>query len=448
MNVITVGGISYLPEAKAIIAMKDSADYFSDDPEQIVLRIENYEIIPWGDDNLMPKTVVDNIGKSEVIGANLEFNVLVGYGRGIKPMRRIIENKKVVGYEEIYDDQKVLDFCMNNDINGYFLEQMMDLKTFYNVFPEIIISKDKTQIVQIRSKEAMFSRWGKMDAKLNRITKHYYSAQWPWNPGKTNIDVTDVLDRYSPLLDLQDRLKNGKYSNLRFIIPISFPSPGRPYYQLAPWWSLFTSGWYDFSLMVPAAKKALMKNRFAVKYIIYLSPKYFKQLFKDEGIDPSDEQATKARIDQEHQRFGEFLTGSENAGRGIVALKDMVQSNMGAKEEKYIEIETIDLGREGGEFIDDSEEVSNIISYVMGVHSSLIGNTPGKSKGSFSGTDKRELFMMKQAMMKPFRDRLLRPLEIVSKFNKWDPNIVWAVPDIEFTTLDQNKTGQQTTITE
>lgn len=425
--------------------MKSSADYFQE-PDQM-FKVGNYEIVPWGDDNIQPKTVMDNIAKSEVIQANLEFNVLVGYGQGIKPMRRIIENKKVVGYEEVWDDEKVLDFCTNNDINGYFIEQMMDLKTFYNVFPEIIINKGKNEIVQIRSKEAVFSRWGKVDTKLNRILKHYYCSKWHDNPTKDNIDVTDVLDRYAPLVDLRDRIKNGKFSNLRFIIPVNFPSPGRYYYQMAPWWSLFQSGWYDFSIMVPAAKKALMKNRFAVKYIIYLSPKYFKQLFKDEGIDPTDEEATRTRIDQEHQRFGEFLTGSENAGRGIVALKDMVQSTTGAKEEKYIEIETINMGTEGGEFVDDSEEVSNIISYVMGVHSSLIGSTPGKNKGSFSGTDKRELFMMKQALMKPFRDRLLRPLELVSRFNNWE-NIVWAVPDIEFTTLDQNKTGQQTVINE
>jgi len=54
--------------------------------------------------------------------------------------------------------------------------------------------------------------------------------------------------------------------------------------------------------------------------------------------------------------------------------------------------------------------------------------------------------MMKQALMKPFRDRLLRPLEIIRKFNGWDPGIVFTVPDIEFTTLDRDKTGKQEVI--
>ena len=444
MNIITVGGISYLAEAKVLLAMQPSREQFTE-PDSL-LTIGKWEIVPWGESNILPADLVEKINRSEVIGANLEFNVLVGYGQGIRPMRRIIENNRVTGNEEIFDNEEELDLCENNDLNGYFLEQLTDLKTFYNVFPEIILSKDKSKIVQLRHKEAVFSRWGKMDTKLGRITRHYYSSKWGDNPTTKDIEVTDVLDRFNPVFDLQDRLERSDYSNLRFILPVSFPTPGRTYYQTAYWWSIFQSGWYDFSIMVPEAKKALMKNRFGVKYIIYLSPKYFKQIFKEEGIDTSDEQAVRARIDQEHQRFGDFLTGSENSGRGIVALKEYVQSASGVTEEKYIEITEVKLGQEGGEFIDDSEEVSNIISYVMGVHSSLIGSTPGKNKGSFSGTDKRELFLMKQALMKPFRDRLLRPLEVIRKFNKWDRNIVFAVPDIEFTTLDQNKYGQQQVI--
>jgi len=446
MNIITVGGLSYLPAAKALLAIQPTRELFKDPTE--FLTIGKYKIVPWGSDNNEPQTVTDKISASEVVAANLEFNVNIGYGQGIKPMRRIIENKKLVGYEEIYDDDKILDFCENNDINYYFLEQLTDLKAFYNTFPEIIVSRDKKSIVQIRHKEAVFSRWGKIDDKLSRITKHYYSAKWADNPTVDNIEVTDVLDKYNPLADIRERLKTNNFKSLRFIVPTSLPSPGKTYYQWASWWSIFQSGWYDFSAMVPEAKKALMQNRFAVRYIIYLSPKYFKQIFKDEGIDPSDEEAQKARIDVEHQRFSEFLTGSENSGRGIVALKEMVNSTMGAVEEKYIEIIPVDAGKEGGEFIDDSEEVSNIISYVMGVHSSLIGSTPGKNKGSFSGTDKRELFLMKQALMRPYRDRLLRPLTVIKNFNNWDRNMVWAVPDIEFTTLDQNKSGQQTKVSE
>ena len=446
MNVIHVGGLSYLPSAKAIIAMTSSSELFKEPDDYVT--IGKHKIVPWGADNNLPQEIVDKIEKSEVVGANLEFNVNIGFGQGIKPMRRVVEGNKVVGYEEILSDTKITDFCESNDINGYFLEQLTDLKTFYNTFPEVILSRDRKSIVQLRSKEAVFSRWGKIDPKEGRITKHFYCAKWGDNPKIEDIAITDVLDRFNPVADLRKKISDDRSKNFRYVVPTSLPSPGKAYYQRAWWWSIFQSGWYDFSVMVPEAKKALMQNHFGVKYIIYLSPKYFKNIFKDEGIDPTDEAAQRARIDQEHSMFSEFLAGSENAGRGIVALKEMVNTSMGSKEEKYIEIVPVNIEREGGEFIDDSEEVSNIISYVMGVHSSLIGSTPGKSKGSFSGTDKRELFMMKQALMRPYRDRLLRPLSLIKQFNNWDKNMVWAVPDYEFTTLDQNKSGQQTKINE
>ena len=123
----------------------------------------------------------------------------------------------------------------------------------------------------------------------------------------------------------------------------------------------------------------------------------------------------------------------------------MIHTASGAKEEKYVEIQEVSLGKEGGEWNEDSEEVSNIVSFAMQTHSSLIGSTPGKNKGSFSGTDKRELFLMKQAMMKPYRDRLMRPLTVIKRFNGWDKDIVFNIPDIEFTSLDQNKSGKQET---
>jgi hypothetical protein len=437
-EIISVGGLSYLPEAKAILAMRPSSEMFKEPDKP--LEIGNYKIVPWGENNNLPAEIIEKIEKSEIVSANLELNVLTGYGTGIKPMRRIIENRKLVGYEEVYDDQKVLEFFENNDIPGYFLEQLTDLRAFYNVFPEIILSNDKKSIVTLRSKEAAFSRWGVMDKTLGRITKHYYSGKWGDNPNKDNITVTHVLDRFNPMASLEE-LK-ARVKEPRFILPINFPTPGRSYYQWAYWWSIFQSGWYDFSIMIPEVKKALLKNNLAVRFIIYLSPKYFKTIFLNEGIDESDKEAVEARVKQEHQMFNDFLTSPENAGKGIVTMKEMLHSATGAKEEKYLEIVEVPTSAKGGEFIQDSSEVSSIISYAMGVDMEM----PGKNSGTMSGTDKRERFMIRQALVKPYRDRLLRPLTLIRNFNKWDQNIVFAVPDIEFPTLDKNKSGKEETI--
>ena len=84
-----------------------------------------------------------------------------------------------------------------------------------------------------------------------------------------------------------------------------------------------------------------------------------------------------------------------------------------------------------------------MMAYTLGVHPSLIGATPGKNSG-FSGTDKRELFIIKQALLKPIRDRLLRPLYLIKAINNWPKDIYFTIPNIELTTLDKNKTGVET----
>jgi hypothetical protein len=133
----------------------------------------------------------------------------------------------------------------------------------------------------------------------------------------------------------------------------------------------------------------------------------------------------------------------------MMVMKKLIPSGNSAIEEKYIVIEKVEPGVKGGEFLEDSSEVNNTMSYAMQVFPGLIGPQPGKSSGSMSGTDKRELFHIKLATMAPYRDRLLRPLYLVKAYNKFPDNLVWKVVDFEFTTLDQNKSGkQQTTTTE
>ena len=76
-----------------------------------------------------------------------------------------------------------------------------------------------------------------------------------------------------------------------------------------------------------------------------------------------------------------------------------------------------DLERQVLEYLEDSSEVTNVICYAMEIQPSLIG--ANSKNGSINGTEARELFIIKQAMMKPIRDLLVLPLYIVKEINKW-----------------------------
>lgn len=438
---IMIGDLAYLPDVHAIVAQPSSIDALADADTPIV--VGQYRVVPWGEDNNLPNVVMEKIGKSDPLAANIDHNIKMMYGQGVKPFLSIIED----GRErlEICTDDRVLEFMENNDIPGYFLEQCADMATFYQAFPEIILTRDMKAVYSLRHKEAAFSRLGVADKKTGEITKHFYSAAWA--DGKAtpeNTVVSDILNRHNPLGDLRNRIANRNVSVPRFMMHLYFPTPGRVYYQSPSYFSIFRSGSYDYSTMIWHFKRALMKNGLKTRYVIYMSDKYWDTIFKDEKIDTSNPEKVKQRKEDEFAKFRQFLSDEENAGKGLVVTKKMIPSGSSVIEEKYIVIEPVQSTIKGGEFLEDSSEVSNSINYATNVHPSLIGSPPGKSTGSMSGTDKRELYHIKSAMMAPYRDRLLRPLNLVSAFNGWPKNLVWKVIDYEFTTLDKNKTGKQT----
>ena len=83
--------------------------------------------------------------------------------------------------------------------------------------------------------------------------------------------------------------------------------------------------------------------------------------------------------------------------------------------------------------------------FTMRVHSNLVGSVPGKGQTNNSGSDKRELYTIAQALQKPYHDLLFLPHRIIIKFNKWQ-GAVPECPFIMLTTLDENKDAKEVNI--
>jgi hypothetical protein len=78
----------------------------------------------------------------------------------------------------------------------------------------------------------------------------------------------------------------------------------------------------------------------------------------------------------------------------------------------------------------------------MRVHSNLVGSVPGKGQSNNSGSDKRELYTIAQALQKPYHDLLFLPHRIIIKYNNWK-SVYPECPFIMLTTLDENKDAKQ-----
>ena len=432
-----IQGVTLYPQLKTVLAV-DSNQIF-DDKLLKPVEIDKYKIAPWGEDNNLPATILAKIEKSEVVGTNLVFNRDVCYGLGPRLVRAVKDSLgKVVDYLPVESGNE-FDFFERNDIPLFFAEQLTDMVTFHNTFCEMIPESKSKNIYSLRHKEAVFSRWEVMNSK-GVIKNHFYSAKWAENPSKDDIAASAAIDEYDAVNDMSLKLTARKQ---RLIFSAYMPSPGRPYYSQPDWYSIFKSGWYDHSVTIPALKKAIIENNLGVKYIIYISKKYLQEICVREGIDANDSAAVKKRYAKESATFNDFLTGSKNANKAILALKEYVNSGNTGFEEKFITIDTIKNSIEGGEYLHDVETAANIMCYAMGVHPSLIGATPGKGGSSLSGSDKRELFMMKQALMRPIIDRTMRSLKVIKAYNGWSSDIMITVPEYVFTTLDKNKSGKE-----
>jgi hypothetical protein len=447
--------IHYIKGPSAIVTFSNSTTMFSNpDTEPKDLEVDNQKIkyVPWGDSNNLPAEIIEKIGKSPQLITGLGFLINLGYGDGVQVVKRSYD-KGTVKFVPNLDNKEINEFFDNNDINHYLWEQLLDLNYFYNAFPEIILNRESPQsrkIVELNHKEADFSRWGYVEDNVGEITKHVYSAKFHdgEDPSKKEeFVVSDVLSSQNPTLDLKRKIgreprRDGKTKDdkvYRYIIPLNFPSPGRLYYKTAPWYSVFESGWYDLAIAIPKFKKALMSNQMTIKYHIELSEDYFELIFKEEGI--TDDKKKQARIALEYKNFEEYLKGSENSGKSVISK---VKYFADGREKRMIKFNVVDNKLKDGAYIEDSEEVSNILSYSLGVHQSLIGSTPGKNK-TINGTEARELFIIKQQLMKMYRDRLLMPLYIVKAINKWPDDIFFRIPNLELTTLD-NGTGSIKTL--
>jgi hypothetical protein len=430
-------GVHVIPgvtEAFAALITEETSRFFDYEDVKPVEKKKGYRgFVPWGSENEQPYQVLEKIRDDEVMSSNMWFNVCTAYGRGLK----VTENGVSVLSRE-YTDADIKRFFKRNNMIKFLAEQFTDVKHFLFSVLVIILDKEGKKIVQIRHKEAVNCRFETCNPQNGQV-EHVFYASWKDSPKDEDIEAIPLLDEDDPVGDLMVRLgkepnpetgKTGKPTDKRmFAIVNRIPTPGMKYYPFPHYASTFNSGWASLKAMIPIAKIAKMKNGMVIKYLIELHKDYFGNLFKAESInDPTKQKERKVK---EIDNIKNFLSGIDNQNKSWFSTY-YIDPN--GKEQKMVRIERIGADKEGGDYIEDSEEASNIISYAMGVHPSLIGSSPGNNK-SINGTEARELFTMKQALEKLTRDIHLQPFYLISEFNGWD--LEFDIPDLMLTTLDK-----------
>ena len=411
-----------------VVFHTDSSTIFKEDgdiPERILDKRTSY--IPWGGDDDLPFHILEKIEADETLSTCQLFNAEVCYGAGLT--YKTDDCSKQV-------KQEVDDFCMDNNMAGYFLGVCQDFKHFGWCVTVLVFNAEHTKIVRVLRKEAAYCRFTKAD-NHGRIHEVLY-ANWRNPVQAEDVEHIPLLDFNSPWYDLQCRLASGS-KDCKFAVVTRIPTPDSTYYPIPHYASLFKSKWYDIKQLIATAKKAKLENSAPIKYHIEVSDKYWQGIFKTEGI--TDPKKMQDRVNAEKKKIIDFLTGAENAGKAWFSTFYITPDG---KEQHDVVINKVDDTKEGGDWESDIQEAVNMVCFTMRVHSNLVGSVPGKAQTNNSGSDKRELYTIAQALQKPYHDLLFIPHRMIIRYNKWE-GVTVDCPFVMLTTLDEHKDAKQVT---
>lgn len=419
---LVLSSVEQLPNAAAAFTV-DSAKVFRDDGDIIPITLsENLQYMPWGGDNQMPYHILDMIEADETLSTCQFFNAEVCYGNGLK------YNSDACSQQV---KKEIDDFLLCNNMASYFLGVCQDFKHFGWCVSVIILDNEGKHIVSLHRKEAIYCRFS--PANKNGVIENIVYANWKNSISSVqDVEVIPLLSQVCPWHDLQERLKRNTHLR-KFAVVSRVPTPDSTYYPIPYYASLFKGKWYNIKQLIGLAKEAKLKNTAPIKYQIEVSAKYWDNIFKRERI--TDPKKMQERVVEEKRKIIDFLTGAENSGKALFST--FYVSPTGEVQHEVV-INKIDSDKEGGDWSTDIQEAVNMFCFTMRVHSNLVGSVPGKSQTNNSGSDKRELYTIAQALQKPYHDLLFTVHLIIMKFNNW----VGAFPDcpfIQLTTLDENK---------
>ena len=354
-------------------------------------------------------------------------------------------------------------FIENNDLHNTYLDMAGDMALMSQCFCELQLNQRQLdenkrpvptsrwdpKVVGIKPRSVFTTRLERMDSRY-RINYAYLSNQWldstqmqtSLKPEDMPIAAVPYLAADTAVADLDRHVREARQQRVsrknrptRFIMsPRDF---GGPYYADALWHSIFAGSIFEYAFTIIDDRLTRKRNSNIIGRVIYIHQEYLKQLYTQQGENKSK---TMAQIQNDvFTDINRWLSNPDNAGQALISA---VFTGLDGKEHKAWEIVEIESKANSQAQAEKTElqEISSIIFFAMGLDSKLIGNTPGDATSS-GGTDLRERFLVKQIQFAPLQQLMLRPLEVISKFNGWDPHLMWQIDREVLTTLDNSKTG-------
>ncbi|MDI6033013.1 hypothetical protein QLS91_07995 [Flavobacterium sp. LB2P84] len=431
----------------AMVSFKNSIDKMDGTVTAVKVEVKDKQgkIASWGKNNDYPQQVIKEVKKNGAAASSLRFLRKAHYGNGLILMRDGVsdtgkKDPKVVPLNELAE---INAFFRKSQMKRFWKETIIDLEWFSIAFPEYILSENFTKINRVKRQKAAWCRFEMMNEENGLVEYVYISEKF----GKGSaVDVTSQFVEKIPLIDsywsadeVREYCKVNKIT--KFIRPVFYPLLEEAYYPESEWHAILKSGWLDVANSVPALKKALFEKQMTIKFLIEIDEQYYQKIYAEEWAKMKVEERKKIRQDLVDS-INTGLVGNENAGKSIQSMK---YTDSTGKQVSALTITAIDDKLKDGIYLPEASAANSEILVAIGVDATLIGGAgiPGGALGAGSGSDKREAFLILQALYKTNRETTLEIFEFIQDYNKWDNTIVPGFENTILTTLDKNPTGMQ-----
>ena len=359
----------------------------------------------------------------------------------------------------------VEDFCNRNNLPLVWLNLTLDQMMYGVCFPELQLNVSQLDrkgnqvqtsqwtpsVVGISYRTCHTTRLERMD-KYGRVNYVYCSNRWlsqayldQGEESTAPIIAIPALNPKSPLSSLNDAILSAREKNVpfkkrptRFVMPTIYPSTGRPYYPIKEWHSIFGCDIYEYLSTIISDRYTRKRNSNVIGRVIYIHLDYLNQLFLQNKCNSPEEKA-KLR-DELYEEINTWLSNRDNSGQSLLAFYFRGQDG---KDHKSFEIIEIEAANNNVAAANEKEtaEISSIVFMSMGIDARLMGSSPLSLVGSNGGTDIRERFLLRQILKSPVQNIMLKSLDVLSRFNQWDPHLIWTIKREVMTTLDRSQSG-------
>ena len=361
-------------------------------------------------------------------------------------------------------DKQLRQFREDNDLMDTYLQLAGDMALMSQCFVELQLNQRQIdengkslptsqwtpKVIGIKPRSIFTTRLERQDDQY-RINYAYLSNQWldstqqraSMKPEDIKIAAVPYLPAATAVKDLQRITRDARLARVsrknrptRFIM--SPRDYGGPYYADALWHSIFAGSIFEYAFTIVDDRLTRKRNSNIIGRVIYIHQDYIDRLCNQQRDGDKKKDPTEV-MRGVFSEINTWLSNSDNAGQSLFASTFTGSDGKEHKAWEIVEIETKANSQAEAEKT-ELQEISSIIFFAMGLDSKLIGNTPGDATSS-GGTDLRERFLVKQIQFAPLQQLMLRPLEVISRFNEWDEHLVWQIDREVLTTLDNSKTG-------